>query len=158
MVADKAGIRRQSIYGRHFNSIEDIITTIHSIIDNEIAEKVKDAIANTATDPITYFSKEMLPLLYNRRDWLKVLYGTVIDDSWINFLQDKYTPIFRAYLEKVGNKSGFSNDFLSGLIVSQVIAILGNWLTSNTPEPASLFRKKFMRILNTSTFDLLTNS
>ena len=155
-VAEKAGMRRQSIYGRHFNSVEDIITTIHNLIDNQIVEKMHHFVLTSDDDPITYFSKEILPILYEKRDWLKILYGTVIDNSWILFLQAKYTPILKLYLQKKGNNSGLSDDFLCSLIVSKVIAILGNWLTSDNPEPASLFREKFMHILTTPTISLLT--
>ncbi|GAB2024043.1 TetR/AcrR family transcriptional regulator [Lactovum odontotermitis] len=159
MVAERAGLRRQSIYEKHFTSIADIIQTTHTIVSEECEEKMQEFFATTYNDYngdfFVFFEQEILPLLYGKRDWLKILYSAVLDAAWADYAQKVYTPYIELYLTKRGNNSGLPDDFICNLITRQVIAIVANWLTGDSPEPASLFQKKFDYLIKTSTYDLL---
>lgn len=154
-IADKAGIKRQNIYKKHFSNIDDLLNTIHRLINWECEEKFEEFPESGSSDLLAYFAQEILPLLYDKRDWLKILYGTTTDSSWAAFLQKSYTPYLRNYLTHAEKKTGLSADFLCSLVVRQIIALVANWLTSEHPEPASLFKKKFMYCVSTSTYDLI---
>lgn len=159
MVAERAGMRRQSIYEKHFRNIGEIIETIHALVSQECEERMEHFFSHSYKyyqgNFISFFEQEILPLLYEKRDWLRNLYSSMLDSSWTDYAQKVYTPYIKRYLAKVGNHSGLPDDFVCGLIVRQIIAIVATWLTSDKPDPVSLFRPKFDRLLKTSTYDLL---
>lgn len=159
MIAERVGIRRQSIYEKHFSNIAEIIETIYMLTSEECEIKMQEFFNETYENYngefFTFFEQEILPLLYGKRDWLKTLYSAALDSSWADFAQRVYSPYIELYLVKTGNRTGLPDDFICSLITRQVIAIVANWLTSNNPEPASLFQKKFDYLIKTSTYDLL---
>ncbi len=159
MIAERVGIRRQSIYEKHFSNITEIIETIYRLTSEECELKMQEFFNETCENYngefFTFFEQEILPLLYGKRDWLKTLYSAALDTSWADFAQKVYSPYIELYLVKTGNCTGFPDDFICSLITRQVIAIVANWITSNNPEPASLFQKKFDYLIKTSTYDLL---
>jgi predicted DNA-binding protein YlxM (UPF0122 family) len=155
MLADKVGIRRQSIYEKHFRSVDDIITLIHKMVDEDIENKIQGFLDKKGKDPMTFFAKEILPLLYEKREWLKVLYSSALDPSWVIYLQKKYRPLIKAYLKPHLSSSGISEDFICNLLVEKVLAIVSTWLTSDAPDPASLFEEKFLYLMKTSISDLI---
>jgi AcrR family transcriptional regulator len=161
-VSERAGIRRQSVYEKHFHSMDELIDLIRRVVDEDCEEKIRAFVEEnngTKNDPAAFFANEILPLLYKKRDWLKILYGSsLIDTAWVDYLQKKYTPLLKIYLDRVGNKTGLTNDFLCKLIVKQVLAILACWLTADMPEPVSLFKEKFIRIFKTSVYGIQGSS
>jgi AcrR family transcriptional regulator len=159
MIAERAGISRQGIYEKHFSNIGDIVEKIHSLVSEECEERMQNFFYNSYEtyngDYFKFFEEEILPLLYNKRDWLKTLYSTKLDSSWADYAQKAYTPYVELYLTRLGNQSGLADDFICGLIVRQVIAIVASWLTCDEPEAVPLFKKKFDYLIKTPTYELL---
>ena len=159
MITKKAGISRQSIYDKHFSNIGEIIDKIHALVSEECEVRMQkffsDGYRDYNDDFFKFFEQEILPLLYEKRDWLKILYSKVLDSSWADYAHKVYTPYIELYIKKTGNQSPLANDFICSLIVRQIIAIISNWLTNDRPEPASLFQKKFDYLIKTSTYELL---
>lgn len=155
-IAEKAGIRRQNIYKKHFSNKKDIIDTIHNLINWECEQKFEEFINNkNQTDLISFYADNILPILYDKRDYLKILYGTEADSEWMFFLHKQYTPIVKKCLKSQQERLGSQIEFISELIVRQVISVIANWLTSEQPDPPSLFKKILITYLSTSTSDLL---
>lgn len=99
LVADRAEIRRQNIYKNHFHGIEDIINTVHLLIDHDCKQKMSEFIANRDRDLMSFIAKEILPLLYAKRRWLKNLYNPSLDPDWMPFLYQQYLPIVQVHFE-----------------------------------------------------------
>lgn len=67
----------------------------------------------------SFLSHEILPLLYEKRDWLQILYGTILDPKWGKFLERKYAPLIEKYLDNIEKEYIISNSFLALLVVKE---------------------------------------
>ena len=107
MIAKKAGISRQSIYDKHFSNIGEIIDKIHALVSEECEVRMQkffsDGYRDYNDDFFKFFEQEILPLLYEKRDWLKILYSKVLDSSWADYAHKVYTPYIELYIKKTGN-------------------------------------------------------
>ncbi|GAB2024440.1 hypothetical protein OfM1_05110 [Lactovum odontotermitis] len=156
MIADRAGITRQNIYAKHFDSIEEMIQKIHILIDSQCMEKMEEFFEANRHDLVDYFADEVLPILYERRAELRVLYRTNLDRRWSLFLEKQYAPMIEAYLRKSGKVVEVSYKFLSRLIVGQVMTLIACWLVEDNPLQPTLFKEEFVTLLSVSTYDWLS--
>lgn len=158
-IAEKAGIRRQNIYKNHFHGIEDIIHTVHLIIDNNCKNLMKTFVNNNSNDLSIFLADEMLPLLYSKRAWLKNLYNTSLDPDWLPFLHEQYKPLVKVYLDnnidEICSRLKLSPEFIYKLIVGNTLVIISCWLTSDNPEPPSLFKYKFLQLFSLALDDIM---
>ncbi|CAM3027667.1 transcriptional regulator [Lactococcus hircilactis] len=158
MVAKKVGMRRESIYRYHFKNIEEIRDRIHYLIDGGLEKEAVEFVDGKTFDINSFIANKLLPLLYEKRDWLKVMYSTDIDAEWQSFLLKKYVPIVTNYLELIGEEDIIPNKFLAEVAVKEILALISTWLTDEQPEPASLFKEKFLCVFQYSPYGILTNS
>ncbi|GAX47747.1 TetR/AcrR family transcriptional regulator [Pseudolactococcus reticulitermitis] len=158
-IAERAGIRRQNIYKNHFNGIEDIIQTVHLLIARDCKQKMSTFIASHDQDMLLFIAKEILPILYAKRRWLKNLYNPSLDPDWVPFLYQQYLPLVQVYFENrldhVCAELGITSEFLYHLIIGNILTIISCWLTSDKPEPPSIFQKKFLKLAAQSLNHLL---
>lgn len=155
MIAERAGMSRENAYRNHFRGIPEIIKRIHFLIDNDISTEFEKFTASDDTDILRFIGKSILPFLYDKKDWLRVLYGTNVDSEWFTFLQQRYVPLVTIYLDKIEKNDVIPNTLLSQLIVKNFLSIISVWLTDNNPEPPSLFIKKFIHLLQQSPADMM---
>lgn len=155
MISRYAGMTRENIYHNHFKGIKEIIEKIHFLLDIELSNKFKKLVKSEEPDILEFFCKDLLQFFYEKKDWLKVLYGTTVDPSWQNFIQERYSPYIEEYLDKFGKDNLISNYFLAQVIVQEFVSIISIWITDKQPEPPSLFIRKFIFIINQSPVDLL---
>lgn len=155
LLAAKSGMTRESLYRYHFKNMDEIKERICLLADEELEAQTKKVFSNASLDLVVFLNKALLPYLYDKRDWLKVLYGTNLAATWQSYLLKKYTPIVETHLDKVGKKDIVPNRFLASIIVKEFLAIISTWITDPNPEPASLFIKKFLHILKSSPYALL---
>lgn len=159
-IAEKAGIRRQNIYKNHFNGIDDIIHTVHRIIDKKCKELMKKFINSNSKNLSIFVADEILPVLYNKRDWLKNLYNTSLDPDWIKFLHDQYKPLVKVYLEdnidEICSRLKLNPEFVYNLIIGNTLVIISCWLTSDTIEPPSLFKYNFLNLCSIALDDIIS--
>lgn len=155
-VASRLGIRRESIHKYCFRTPDEILERAHYLIDKKIEESFNIFINKRHHDFALFLSQEILPLLYEKKDWLQVLYNTNLDPRWNEFLENKYAPLIEKHLNNIGKEYIIPNNFLALLIVKEFLAITSTWLKDTNPEPASLFQKKFLKVFNSSPNDLLS--
>jgi len=159
MIANRVGIRRQSIYEKHFSSVSDLMETIFELVSSPCELKMQDYFRDEKNeDFFHFFAREILPLLYEKRDWLKLLYSKVLDASWSDFAYRTYLPYLADYLKDFPNETGLSDRFRADLLVRMVIAIIASWLTGDKVEPPSLFASRFLDLLGKSSLDLIGKS
>nr|BAM73615.1 putative transcriptional regulator [Lactococcus lactis] len=151
-IAEKAGITRQNIYKNHFHGVDDIIRTVHLMIDSDCKNLMKKFVSNNSENLSTFLADEILPILYSRRAWLKNLYDTSLDPDWLPFLHEQYKPLVKLYLrndiDKICSKLEISPDFVCDLIIGNTLVIISCWITSNIPEPPTLFKYKFLNLFS----------
>lgn len=66
-LAKKVGISRQAIYKHHFNSVDDIIESIHESIDKPIYEMFLEYDTLENKDPFLFIADNIFPILYENR-------------------------------------------------------------------------------------------
>ena len=146
-IAAEAHISRQAIYQKHFRTIDEIIDEIHQIIHQNTYSILNnfDPSHSTLNEYIAY---ELLPKLYQYRDWLKVLHSSNIDYNWQHFVSKQYLPIIYPHLDKISNQLKLSKDFLALFIVKYYVAIISSWLLQDLPMPPELFGKYFLQLVD----------
>ena len=157
-VAKEAGISRQAIYQKHFSSVDDIVNEIHNLIDNDIYKEFSKVLKNnnSRNDIYELIAHSLLPLLYEKRVWLHVLYHTSADASWREFLVKKYSSlIVQNFSDKIDNNSPMSDYQIIDIICEYIVAIISIWLSEEFPEPPSKFAKKFLELVRNSSSDLV---
>ena len=156
MIADQVGIRRESIYKYHFRNIDEIINHIHNLIDKEVFERFKYHTIDKGGDAVWFLTYEFLPVLYEKREWLKILYSTKVDPSWMEFLVNRYVPIIKEYLDLNNKNEPIHNLYLSKIVVKEFLSIVSTWLTHDEPESLASFQKKFLYLLKLSPYSILS--
>lgn len=153
-IANELGVSRQAIYKSHYKSINEIIQALHLYIEEDIYTDFKKAIQENikSSDLLYFISYDILPKLYQKREYLQVLYGTTVDPSWHDFLTQRYTKIVKNILVNKHNK--LDTKYIE-FIVAQSLAIIGVWMRSDTIELPVHFSKKFHFLLNNSISDII---
>lgn len=155
MIADRLGIRRESIYKYCFRTPEEILERAHYLIDIKIEVAVTNFIESSNHNVNIFLTDKMLPILYEHREWLQIFYSTTLDPQWGVFLEKKYSPLIKKYLDKIKKDHFIPNKFLSLLILKQFSSIISVWLKAPNPEPVSIFKKKFLIVFKTPPYDFL---
>lgn len=154
-IAKEAGITRQAIYQKHFRNTDEIINYIHQIVDDEIKETYYKYGRTKDINPFSYVADYILPLIYQGREWIRILYVTNIDPSWKNFLASTYTNWGLKQLTPNRQNFGFSDDIMINLVVNMTMTIIEAWITQETPLPPDEFKPKFLKIIQTPLNDYL---
>jgi AcrR family transcriptional regulator len=158
-VAKRAGMTRTSFYKYNFDDMESILTRMHDILDGEIYRGFNAIITGKIRDDqplLKFLNDTVLPTLYDQRAWLKTIYTTNVDLGWERYLQDKYAPLIETYLDKIGKKLPIENHYIGLIVIKEFLALVSTWITDDNPEPASLFKEKFMGALQTSPYAFLS--
>ncbi|GBG96667.1 TetR/AcrR family transcriptional regulator [Lactococcus termiticola] len=159
MIAEKIGIRRESIIKYHFKNTDAILNHIHKIIEQDLTQMFEDFLdcgKGSEEDMINFIKQDFLPFLYSKKEWMRLLYYTGMDPYWIQFLEDKYTPLAVIYIERQGNNSNVPTEFLARIIVKQIMGITSAWLMADKAEPSSLFADKFIEAMKMAPFEILS--
>ena len=155
-ITKKANINHQN-FTRYFKNFEEMIEKIHEMVDEKVESTLLAYLKREGAKPdlVTFYATEVLPLLYNERYHLRILYKSLADPSWIQYLEGKYTSILEVALAQAGNKLTIDDQALCSLIVQNVLAITAVWLKSENPTPPLAFRETFIKYLSTPTYDLI---
>lgn len=91
-ITNVAGVSRATFYN-HFDSVEDVIPCIEESVDAKISECINNH-PNGVTKGIgiiDVISNEILPLIYENREILKILYTSPLHPYWIDYLKANYS-------------------------------------------------------------------
>ncbi|WP_057490012.1 TetR/AcrR family transcriptional regulator [Streptococcus orisasini] len=152
-IADEVGISRQAIYSKHFSNVDDIFAEIHSTIDREIFQKLKKALDEDTKKSIYVIIAELLlPKIYERREWIRVLYNTSIDPEWKEFLTEKYVQICYKYFSKkhLEYKGNLSLINIVRSICEYILSIIASWISDEFPILPNIFADEFLNLMNSA--------
>ncbi|WP_105956852.1 hypothetical protein [Apilactobacillus quenuiae] len=126
----------------------DIIQFIFEEIDKDIFIQFKN-IDYDIDDLINYFSNIIIPIIYEKRELIKVLYTSSLNGYWINFLERRYSAII--YKKKYYNLK-------KRIFIKYIISIIEVWITDDIPDVPIEFKKDFLNYLNRNIIDIQKES
>lgn len=154
-VASEAHISRQAIYKKHYSTVETIIEDIHEIISSEFQNELDKFSENSGDELFPFVIKNILPLIYRYRTWLKILYTTSMDPHWLDFVEKRYSNWLSPHIKVNSNLPGVTQVFLRKYISKQIISLISLWISEEIPDPPEVFSKKFLKILEHPTTRLI---
>ena len=155
-IAAEAGISRQAIYQKHFNNFEDIIEYIHEETNQHIFNVFNKYSPNNDGDPISFLADYILPLIYEKKEIINILYTTQVDPCWREFLRETYS---KWVLKSVhyNKKFGFSDQDIAHIITTMAISFIEVWIRKENPIPPKEFRETFIQLAKTSLCDYIVS-
>lgn len=157
-IAIEAGISRQAIYQKHYSSVEDIIRDIHTQIATESREKLFSLPPTLGVSPYQIVADELLPVLYEHRDWLKIIYTSSLSSGWFRYLEASYRDWLTPFIQETAKKIQVKEEILLQMTISQIFSLIIAWLTQPFPAPPEIFRGTFLKMLCLSANDYLDES
>lgn len=142
-IIQNSGVSRSTFYN-HFKNQEEILNFIFNIIDKKIFREFKNinyfpsTIVNKSI-LIDYLSTNILPIIYEYRNIIKIMYLSDISNVWNNFLEDKYSKEVCLYLN-------IENNMHLRLFVKYILLIIELWITDETVEKPKQFKKHFKNL------------
>lgn len=94
-IAQQAGISRQAIYQKHFKNFQEIIDYIHEILDKQIYQIYANYDITKDGNPFIYVADNVLPVIYEGKEWIACLYISAIDPSFEQFIVSTYYQMGR---------------------------------------------------------------
>ena len=128
-------------------SKDEIIDEIHQIIYQNTYSILNNFNPSHSTLN-EYIAHELLPRLYQHRDWLRILHSSNIDYNWQLFISKQYLPIIYPHLDEISSQLKISKDFLALFIIKYYEAIISSWLLQDLPMPPEVFGKYFLQLVD----------
>lgn len=149
-IAAEACIARQTIYKNHFNNPEEIISYICSELNEKLDRALTLCLDNHLnSDPLESFSRHVLPLLFQYRKWLNILYSTASGSILRIILKKQYLSWVNDNLELKSYHLTLPKEMLNDIFVTMILATIETWLTQPMPVPLDVFSSQFLLIFQT---------
>lgn len=151
-IATEAGLSRQAIYQKHFKNVAEIFEYIHVTIDEQILKTFEQKVLTLPPSELyNGIASYILPLVYQHREWLRVLYSTNIDLKWRRYLQTRYSTITLTYLAKHPPlNSPLSQEKTVKLLTDHLLSIISTWLSDELPMHPKKFAPLFLTLMTHS--------
>ena len=146
-IASEAHISRQAIYQKHYRNVQDIIEDIYSQIGTNTREKLTSFPPAPGTSPFQILADELIPVLYEQRDWLRIIYTSSLYTGWFQRLQNNYYTWLRPFVTEASDELQIDSDILLRLLVGYVFDLFVSWLSQPFPLPPEIFKKKFLQLV-----------
>jgi hypothetical protein len=148
-IAAKIDITRQGIRKYGYANVDEIINALRFYVTQEIQTEFQTFLAHNKSNFIPFFATRILPLIYEKRDYFKVLHGPVADAAYIYFAKDIYIPIFESCLAL---PKEFENDseIFADVLIRRITSTITAWLMSPNPENPITFQEKFLFLMSHS--------
>lgn len=156
-VAEEANISKQTIYRKHYSSTQDIISDMHRLVDEQILKELTHHPITKGTSPFKIISEVALPIVYEHRNWLKVLYNTSIDGAWMNFLTDNLNEWALLALQGAGQRVGIPQEMLCKIVIKHSTTIISEWISEELPIHPTTFSKIYLNLVQLSLNDLVSD-
>lgn len=156
-IANEAHLSRQAIYKNHFNSTKEILTYLHETIDSEVMEAFDKYDTTSDLAPLEYFANTIIPIIYERRIWLKLLYSTSVDPQWRFYLKQKYIGwLLKNITINSYKELGLTKELVVQHIVNNILSIIEIWLATDIPDHPQKFSKIFLKLIDCSISDFIS--
>lgn len=143
MISQLSGISSLKIR-EYFPNYDDLIYTFINAIDQEILSIIEKEIKNNK-NVIDIFINSMIPLLYNEKDKLQILYTRYyIKDIWLKFIKTRYTKII---IEN--SKISIKEKNNVTILVNIMTVLISEWISTTNPEPVKKFQKRLEYLTRT---------
>lgn len=156
-IAREANVSRQAIYKKHYKNTEEILEDIRNKINLEIFKHLDSAALKKDESPFIFFAKEILPIAYKYRIWIRVLTTTSMDSYYGRMVETRLSTYLLPFLDENDSrkKKHLSGAFRVKIISKNIISIITAWLNQDFPEPPETFSKTFLELVTASSNDLL---
>jgi len=154
-IAEEAHLTRQIILRDYYQNTSQLLDDVHSQIDDEILERLKEHAPQPGISPIELFAVVGLPVIYHWHHQLRVIYTTTVDPTWHLFIEQRYKYWIAPYLSQAAIRLGVKEEFLLKVIVECTMGVISAWVTESFPEPVDSFRKTFTLIMSQSMNSLI---
>lgn len=152
-IATEARISRQAIYQKHYQNVDDIIQDIHIQIATEARKKLIQYGPSCGKSPFHIIADEMLPVLYEHREWLRVIYTTSLYPGWLKYLEKSYRPWLTPFL--IDKCSEADLEIVTEILIGYVLNMFIVWLKQPVPIPPDAFREQFFNLIKMAPYDYI---
>lgn len=148
-VAQLAGLSINNVL-IHFQSSDDLLYEFMVMLDKNIQKTVNLKISKNK-NIINIFLDDMVPLLYQERTKLRLLYiRPYTKELWTRFITNKYKQILNNH-KIVREISELDMDYIVGCLT----LFISTWISQPYPEPLTLFQERVKRIVKGDAFSIL---
>ena len=145
-IAKQAGVSRQAIYKRHFNSVDEIINYIRRKTVSSLQAPLPDS---PDMNPFTAFAQTVIPSVYEQQHWIRTLYTSSVDPLWRDFLIDSYQEWTLQHLDIQQDKTGLSRELTARIFAEWICSLIENWIIQENPLAPEDFAKVFLKLVST---------
>ncbi|MEX0379954.1 helix-turn-helix domain-containing protein [Leuconostoc sp. MS02] len=130
---------------KYFTNIEEIAYAFIVDVDSDIKKELETHVFK-GKDPLTIFIEDMMPLLYQKRVTLHLLYTrSYIKGIWLNFINNKYKKLLINH-PSINETSHLELEYL----ISVLTSIISVWLGQTHPEPLDTVQKRITTLIHTN--------
>lgn len=149
-IAQKLDISRQAFHYSYYKNIDELINSLHYYIDQDAKKIFKNHILKNSIsfkELIDFFAYEIIPELYDKREYIGVLYGGIADPGWIPFIHKTYMTCISFY--------NYKEEFNVHIFISEAISIVSSWMLQETIESPITFSNKFVFFMTHSPLEIV---
>lgn len=130
---------------KYFNTINELIYAYFVYIDKNIKMEVEQKVLINK-NILNIFIEDMIPLLYNKRLELHILYTRpYIKHIWVNFIRNKYKALLLMH-NAVIDKDDIELEYTIRILIT----FISTWLSQTNPEPVDKFQHRIKTITSTN--------
>lgn len=154
-IAIEAKISRQAIYQKHYNNVDDIIQDIYHQIATEARTTMVSTSPELGRSPFQMIVDDIVPVLYEHREWMKIIYNSSLHLSWAKHVESFYRPWLCQYIKKSSSNLHIDEDILLQLLMGQITNLMVAWMSQPVPLSPIAFKQKFLKLILISPNDYL---
>ncbi|SEM81368.1 transcriptional regulator, TetR family [Ligilactobacillus sp. WC1T17] len=152
-ITKNADISRATFYN-HFNNVEEVVVLIEQDIDKQINQTIQKYRQDYVDQPYLMLAQKVLPILYEKRDILKILYTSPLRAHWLNFLRQKYDGWVSSFF-KTNKDNKIPKYYSKNMSYFFYFSIVELWLAKPIPEDPQTFEKIFLQMVSTPIINLI---
>jgi AcrR family transcriptional regulator len=150
-IAGEVGFSLQNLYKTYYPNLDALISALEVYVCEEILERWDSLPFLDNPELLTdYFTDKILPLIYEKRQFLYTLFGQVADPGFFHYLMENFNPLVSPYMTQASEESGISPETLSMLTVEFVCSAIARWMRKKDPDTVEVFKKKFRYLMEHS--------
>lgn len=146
-IAEEAKISRQAIYQKHYNNVDDIINDIFQQIATETRAEMVNSAPTPGVSPFQMIVDDIVPVLYEHREWMKIIYNSSLHSSWAKHVESLYRPWLSQYIIESSHDLHVDHDILLQLLMGQITHLMVAWMSQPVPLTPSAFKNKFLKLI-----------